>query len=108
MVLQGQRNDYAITDNGNGSFTITDTITNRDGIDVVNNVEQVTFSGGGGTVNLADAVTELTVEGDDTIRGGDGNDELFGNGASDLLIGEAGDDILTGGTGADTLIGGDG
>ena len=85
-----------------------DQVQDRDGTDIVTNIERVRFTDGNVTISLLEAVTEITVEGDDVLRGGDGDDELFGNGANDLLIGEAGDDTFTGGTGSDTIIGGDG
>jgi Ca2+-binding RTX toxin-like protein len=58
-----------------------------------------------------------SVDGNDTLSGGNGNDTIRGYGGNDVLRGDAGNDSLDGGTGndtldggadADTLIGGDG
>jgi len=106
--VQGLQSDYLVSANGNHSFTITDLVSNRDDINVVNNVRNIRFTAQNRVVPLAEAVTDVTVEGDDELYGGDGNDQLFGNGANDVLIGNSGNDILTGGSGADTHVGGSG
>ncbi len=49
-----------------------------------------------------------SVDGDDTLSGGNGNDIIRGGGGNDLLDGGNGDDLLDGGTGNDVLIGGAG
>ena len=103
--LQGLQHEYIVNDNGNGSYTITDLVKGRDGIDVVSRVENIRFANA--LTSLQEAVTDVTVEGNDTLRGGDGDDQLFGNGAADLLIGESGNDVLIGGAGGDTLMGGE-
>ena len=106
--VQGLQTDYQITDNGNGNYTVIDAVANRDGVNIVNNAENIRFIAQNRVAPLATAVTEITAEGDDQIFGGNGSDQLFGNGANDLLNGNAGNDFLTGGTGADTHIGGGG
>jgi Ca2+-binding RTX toxin-like protein len=76
--------------------------TFADGADTLINIENVTGSAFGDTLN-GDA-------GDNTLDGGSGNDDLFGNDGNDVLIGGAGvggKDDLYGGVGDDTLYGGD-
>ena len=46
----------------------------------------------------------MTVDCNDTIRGGKEDDILMGGNGSDLLAGDRGQDILTGGGGNDTFI----
>lgn len=67
-------------------------------------------AGGGG----ADII--VTMDGKDTLRGGDDNDKLegwegadklYGDGGKDTLNGAWGNDVLDGGTGADSMLGGD-
>ncbi len=50
----------------------------------------------------------VTIDGNDTLSGGNGNDTIRGYGGNDLLDGGAGTDNLDGGSGNDTLIGGAG
>jgi Ca2+-binding RTX toxin-like protein len=50
----------------------------------------------------------VTVDGDDTLSGGNGNDTIRGYGGNDSLDGGAGNDTLDGGAGNDTLTGGAG
>ena len=49
-----------------------------------------------------------SIEGNDSLNGGNGNDTLRGNGGNDKLSGDAGNDDLDGGAGTDTIYGGDG
>jgi Ca2+-binding RTX toxin-like protein len=54
VVLTGNRADYTVAwDAVSQSFTITDSVANRDGVDTVKNVENFSF---GGTVYSADAI----------------------------------------------------
>ena len=43
VVLQGSRKEYIISANNDGYFVITDTIPERDGIDILYNVEKLLF-----------------------------------------------------------------
>ncbi len=43
-VFAGNRADYTITRNANGSYTITDTTAGRDGTDTLSNIEQARFA----------------------------------------------------------------
>ncbi|MDQ8203782.1 putative Ig domain-containing protein, partial [Pelagicoccus sp. SDUM812003] len=44
LVLSGNRSDYQFTDNGDGTFTIVDTVADRDGTDLVSNIEYIQFA----------------------------------------------------------------
>jgi Ca2+-binding RTX toxin-like protein len=79
--------------------------------------EQVDVKASGNQAFTYDQPLTTTVDGNDTLSGGNGNDTIRGYGGNDVLNGDAGEDsldggigndILTGGTGADKLIGGDG
>ncbi len=47
--------------------------------------------------------SSTSLDGNDTLLGGNGNDILFGQGGNDVLVGGKGNDILFGGAGADTF-----
>ncbi len=75
MVFAGARGEYDVVENGDGSFTVTDTIAGRDGTDTVFDMETFRFSdadfpasevvdgtgGGGGTGSQASATLEITI-----------------------------------------------
>jgi len=115
-VFSGNRSDYTVTDNGNGTFTVS----GADGTDTLENVERVRFDDE--ELLVADAATgpgSTTIDGtsgDDILRGTvdvdiingfDGNDRLYGDAGADTLDGGDGDDYLFT-DGLDTLIGGEG
>jgi len=66
------------------------------------------YRGGDGGDYFYPDFDDDTVDGSDTIRGGDGNDTLYGGGGNDLLSGDNGNDWLLGGNGNDTLLAGSG
>lgn len=105
-VFSGNRIDYDVIRNADGSTTVIDRST-ADGTDRIINVESLRF---------ADQ-TLFDVEGAWTLRGSIGNDNLVGTRAADTIDGGlgndnirggAGNDVLRGGAGADMLRGGDG
>ena len=110
----GTFNDYTITDNGNGNYTVaafgtqgTDTLSNIeflriDGVDYA-----IDGSGTGGGFTEGDDTVDGT-PGDDMMDGLGGNDVINGLGGNDDLYGGAGDDLLEGGGGNDDLFGGTG
>ena len=61
---------------------------------VTNHLDQVADLAGKSSTSL---------DGNDTLLGGNGNDILFGQGGNDVLVGGKGNDILFGGAGADTF-----
>src|SRR5690606_30370942 len=91
-VFAGDRADYAIRQELNGSFVVV----GPDGTDVLTSVEFGQF---------ADGTERLVGE---TLAGTAGADVLGGTAWGDRLSGLDGDDILRGGAGADALIGGGG
>lgn len=117
----GNRADYTVTQNENGSYTVmstadgTDTLTGIEGIQFADafvslqiSTESKDFDSDGevdltivrGTdfgdiLNYASATGAYQIEGaggDDTITGGSGDDTLEGNGGSDKLYGGEGTD----------------
>jgi len=105
-VFSGNRVDYDVIRNADGTTTVIDRST-ADGVDRVINVESLRF---------ADQ-TLVDEQGSWTLRGAAGNDNLVGTRAADTIDGGlgndnirggAGNDVLRGGGGADTVSGGDG
>jgi hypothetical protein len=43
-VYSGKFTDYTVTTDGNGTYTVTDTVNNRDGVDTLTNIQFLTFS----------------------------------------------------------------
>jgi len=127
-------NDYTITDNGDGTFTVTHKNGGSDGSDTLSNIEFLRI--GGVDTALSSASPEITLTenvdnytattgddtinalggndivsalaGNDTVNGGGGNDFLYGGSGTDTLNGDADNDVLVGDAGADTLNGGAG
>ncbi|BBB68107.1 hypothetical protein UNDYM_3854 [Undibacterium sp. YM2] len=108
-VFSGNANEYTATYNAaNDSYTVRDSVSNRDGIDTIFSVENLRFADG--TKTPASLLTN-TIPGtgnSNTINGSTGNDTLTGTAGSDSINALAGDDSLRGGAGNDTLYGGDG
>lgn len=46
LVLEGNRNEYQITQNPDGSYTIVDTVPGRDGTDTAHDIENISFADG--------------------------------------------------------------
>ena len=87
--LSGKGTDYEITDLGGGRIQVKD-LRGTDGIDILSNIEKISFLGDTGT----------------PTHGGSGNDSLSGDGAGNLIYGHLGDDSINGAAGNDTLDGG--
>ena len=94
----GNRADYTITDNGDGTYTVADSI-NGFGTDTVSGVELFQFDDG--TFTLSQLLGQ-------TITGTNAGETLNGTAHDDTMIGLDGDDTLFGGAGADHLDGGNG
>ena len=108
-VFSGNANDYTVTYNVlNNSYTVKDSVSNRDGTDTVFFVENLRFADGTKTpaslINNPAAGTGSS----NTINGTAGNDTLIGTASNDTINALAGDDSLRGAAGNDTLYGGDG
>jgi Ca2+-binding RTX toxin-like protein len=123
-VFSGNFSDYSFTyDPDTHWYTVVDSVSGRDGTDIVRTVEFFRFAGGltktwgelvphqgDGFVLRGDATSNVFYGGSglDKLYGLDGNDTLYGNGADDLVLGGAGDDYMTGDGGDDTIDGGPG
>ena len=112
--LSGVLADYTVTDNGDGTYTVS----GPDGTDLLDGVEFLEFDDQ--TLAIADAVSgPATLDGtsgddridgtaaDEILNGFGGNDRLYGNGGNDVLSGGDGDDYIYT-DGGDTLLGGAG
>lgn len=109
LVLQGDRDDYTWVTNTNGSYTVTDTVANRDGIDTVRSVEQVAFADTTvGVWSVAGHFDFVGTDASETIVGTDARDRIEGRGGDDLLQGLSQEDQFVGGPGDDTIDGGSG
>lgn len=102
-VYTGKLSDYGIVNNYNGTYTIRDFRAGGDGIDVVRDIENVSFSDGTVTIKaFLDAFNAAYVE---KLYGTDGNDVLLGTGYTDLMVGGSGNDRIWGGkAGTDTAV----
>jgi Ca2+-binding RTX toxin-like protein len=92
---------------GEGYDTVYTTLNN---LILSNNVEELTFVGGGnfdGAGNDSDNAIKSGA-GNDSLDGRQGNDSIFAGAGNDLLMGGDGNDWLVGQEGDDTLIGGSG
>jgi Ca2+-binding RTX toxin-like protein len=120
LTLTGNRSDYTITKNPDGSFDIIDNrATPNDGVIHVINVENFGFLDG--TVPDSDLVTDgfFTTGADTFTRAGvnyalvvndttAGGDAITTGAKNDMVTAGSGNDTVNGGAGADTLNGGAG
>ncbi len=101
FVLTGAKANYTFTVIDATHTQITDTVANRDGIDVVINIENVAFSDGTFTLNSI-------LNPGSVINGTAAADTILGTATSNEIHGLAGNDTVGGGVagGVDTLYGG--
>ena len=97
-----QAADVSITNNGDGTLTVTGVLS---GTDTLTNVEVIQL--GDGTPLAIPGAPPVTPPGSSTMATA-GNDTLTGTAGDDVIDGLAGNDTLDGGVGADTLIGSSG
>jgi len=113
VVASTNQDEYRVTDNGDGTFTIThlnDTDA-TEGSDILSGIEFIQF---GGTNGISRAITDLVgvdqvIDGDDSnnvLIGSSANDTINGFGGNDRITGAGGDDLIDAGSGNDTIIGG--
>lgn len=98
-IYNGAQASYTITDNGDGTWTIT-----GEGTDTLSNIEFARFTDG--DVSLAPASGTNLTEGNDNYSATPGDDVINGLGGNDVIDALAGNDVINGGDGADRLIGG--
>jgi len=96
-VYSGRASDYAIRDNGNGSYTITGK-RGLDGVDVIRDIEQLKFS------DKAISTTDFLATMPNVVTGTAGNDEQLGTAGNDRFLASGGDDRIWGGEGGDDLL----
>ena len=95
------QSSYTITDNMDGTWTISDNVTS-DGTDTLTNVEYARFADG--DVFLGSGTPPINgTSGNDNLTGTSGNDIINGLAGNDTIQGLAGDDVLDGGDGIDFL-----
>ena len=99
-------NEYTITENSDGSFTVAHNNNGADGTDTLTNIEFVRI-GGVDTALGAEPFTTLS-EGNDRHTGNDDDNRLDGLGGNDVIYAAGGNDVVRGGDGADRLFGDDG
>ncbi len=103
-VFNGKKEQYKITEIGYNKFTVRDKVKDRDGTDIIENVNTLRFSDGDYDLVLKG----LKIEGDgsaEVINGGKYSDFLDGGGGNDKLKGKNGNDTILGGDGNDRLYG---
>jgi Ca2+-binding RTX toxin-like protein len=118
-VFTGRREDYTVTLD-NGTYTITDSVAGRDGVDTVTGVETFRFQAdqaGSQDWLAAELMPIVGSNGADGINAGagrqfiqllDGDDWANGGDGDDLIQGGAGNEWINAGAGADRIDGGDG
>lgn len=107
LVLQGNRDDYTWVTNGDGTYTVTDTVAGRDGTDTIRSVEQIAFADVKvGTWTVAGTNQINGTSASETLTGTDGRDRFYGLAGDDYLDGLGEEDQFIGGQGNDTFEGG--
>jgi Ca2+-binding RTX toxin-like protein len=104
-VYSGKRSDYWVGyDAARDTYVVVDSTTERDGADLVKNVDSFKFSDAtkGITALLAVAVTAGTAAGE-VLQGTAAGEAIRALGGDDTVEGGAGDDVLFGDSGVDTL-----
>jgi Ca2+-binding RTX toxin-like protein len=102
VVFSGARADYAVGF-ASGSFTIADSVPDRDGTDTVLAVEIFRFADGDFSAAAMRGQFTGTASAD-TLTGTAGSDTISGLGGNDVLTGLGGDDRLVAGDGTDIVV----
>lgn len=96
-IYSSNASNYIMSKNLDGSITIRDNLSSRDGTDTLLNIEQIKFADS--TIQSIDIVNVVDIIVVDTTT-------ITGTSSADTLTGDAGANILNGGLGADKMIGG--
>ncbi|MDQ8183835.1 putative Ig domain-containing protein, partial [Pelagicoccus sp. SDUM812005] len=98
ITFSGVRNEYTVVDNLDGTYTITDRVENRDGVDTFENIESLIFT------DVTHTASEAATYDQDTIYTGDHRNETILTGSGDDTISTgSGDDYVSSGAGDDTV-----
>lgn len=111
-IFSGNRAEYAVIRETDGSIRVIDKVMGRDGDDTITGVENWTFADGSvATAQLKVTAIVRGTAGNDDLRAvsgfdnyfqaGLGDDVLRGGGMNDLFLGAGGNDQMWGGGGAD-------
>lgn len=93
LRLTGSWNDYEISDNGDGSYTIRDLRDGSpDGTDVIRSIEALVFT------DMEASLTDYLADRENYNFGTKENDTQLGSKGDDVFVASAGDDRLWGGT----------
>ena len=91
-IYQGVKSQYTITNNNNGTWTVADSVSGRDGTDTVSNIEFLQFTDQ--TYSLLGPLLPLTGSANvDTLNGSYGDDTITGLAKVDILDGKEGSDL---------------
>lgn len=111
VVFSGDRADYTFVANNDGTFTVTDNVAGRDGVDTIFAIERVAFADQDvGLWAIVGSIDRIGTNDPDILVGTaarewfvglDGDDQLYGDAAEDTFIPGQGDDFVDGGTGTD-------
>ena len=124
-LFDGNREDYTVEQNEDGTFSITDNRdNNNEGTDTTHGVEVFQFDDVAldqetvvdyDAPSIEPTIADLEIQTDNTIQGdqggnflnfnNQGNEHFEGRGGNDTIFGGNGDDVIDGGLGNDTLHG---
>jgi Ca2+-binding RTX toxin-like protein len=109
-IYSGNRSEYAVLRESDGTFKIVDRVSGRDGDDQTTSIENWQFADGTLTTAQLDATNIVRgTAGNDDVHASSGYDGYVSTGAGDdILRGRGKDDMLIGGSGNDQLWGGGG
>jgi serralysin len=115
-IYSGARADYDIDENPDGTMTVADSRTGKDGTDILADIRFAKFSDGTLDLSTMEFVpnpvpvppstpSPSPVPSPASITGTPGPDQLVGKAGADLIIGLAGNDALYGRDGDDVMFG---
>lgn len=100
VVLYGRYAEYVVSfDSASGHYTVTDKVSDRDGVDLLSNIEVLEFYDARVPIGVSPGGQVVVGNGEsDALFGGPGNDSLYTSkaGGNDSFTGGGGDDALDG------------
>lgn len=107
LVLSGNLSDYTVQVLGNGLYSVTDIRPGGDGVDIISEVEVLTFADvTRGLWSLTGFIDIVLDNSANTYNGTAARERFYGLGGDDWLTGGQEEDYFIGGAGNDTLDGG--